>query len=45
MLEVCVVYVYVGSGHGGRNEEGCSVFRQLCPVSFPVVGERPSALP
>ena len=32
--------VYVG-GYGGLSE---SVFRELCPVSFLVVGESPSVL-
>ena len=38
---------YVGSvyvcRYGGRSEIGC-VFRELCPVSFLVVGESPSVL-
>ena len=33
--------VYVGE-YGGLSESG--VFRELCPVSFPVVGESPSVL-
>ena len=33
--------VYVG-GHGGLSESGLCVFRELCPVSFVVVGESPS---
>ena len=33
--------VYVG-GYGGISES--CVFRELCPVSFPVVGESPSIL-
>ena len=35
--------VYVG-GYGGLSESGLCVFRDLCPVSFLVVGERPSVL-
>ena len=32
--------VYVG-GYGGLSESGLCVFRELCPVSFFVVGESP----
>ena len=36
---------YVGSayngGYGGLNESGLCVFREVCPVSFLVVGESP----
>ena len=35
--------VYVG-GYGGLSESGLCVFRELCPVSFRVVGESPSVL-
>ena len=50
--EVCKNYVgnvYVGGysgygGYGGLNESGLCVFRELCPVSFLVVGEIPSVL-
>ena len=40
---------YVGSvcvgGYGGLSESGlCVVFRELCPVSFLVVGEGPAVL-
>ena len=35
--------VYVG-GYGGLSESGHRVFRELCPVSFLVVGESPSIL-
>ena len=35
--------VYVG-GYGGLSESGLCVFRELCPVSFLVVGESPSVL-
>ena len=39
---------YVGSvcigGYGGLSESGFCVFRELCPVSFLVVGECPSVL-
>ena len=35
--------VYVG-GNGGLSESGLCVFRELCPVSFLVVGESPAVL-
>ena len=35
--------VYTG-GYGGLSEIGLYVFRELCPVSFLVVGECPSVL-
>ena len=35
--------VYIG-GYGGLSESGLGVFRELCPVSFLVVGESPSVL-
>ena len=35
--------MYVG-GYGGLSESGLCVFRELCPVSFLVVGETPSVL-
>ena len=38
LLAVCML---VGSG---LSESGLCVFRELCPVSFLVVGERPSVL-
>ena len=44
--DVCKNYigcVYVG-GYGGLSESGRCVFRELCPVSFLVVGESPSVL-
>ena len=44
--EVCKNYngsVYVG-GYCGLSESGLCVFRELCPVSFLVVGECPSLL-
>ena len=31
-------------GYGGLSESGVCVFRELCPVSFLVVGESPSVL-
>ena len=34
----------VGSGYGGLSESGLCIFRELCPVSFLVVGESPSVL-
>ena len=36
-----VTSVYV-CGYGGLSENGLYVFRELCPVSFLVVGESPS---
>ena len=44
--DVCENYVsrgYIG-GYGGLSESGLCVFRDLCPVSFLVVGECPSVL-
>ena len=44
--DVCENYVgsvYIG-GEGGLSESGLCVFRELCPVSFLVVGECPSVL-
>ena len=44
--EVCENYVgsvYIG-GYVGLSESGLCVFRELCPVSFLVVGESPSDL-
>ena len=44
--DVCKNYVgsvYIG-GYGGLSESGPCVFRELCPVSFLVVGESPSVL-
>ena len=35
---------YVGSVYGGLSESGLCVFRELCPVSFLVVGESPLVL-
>ena len=43
---VCENYmgsVYIG-GYGGLGDSGPCVFRELCPVSFLVVGECPSVL-
>ena len=42
---VCHQYgsVYVGR-YGGLRESGLCVFRELCPVSFLVVGKSPSVL-
>ena len=42
-VKINVGSVYVG-GHGGLSESGPCVFRELCPVSFLVVGESPSVL-
>ena len=36
-----VTSLYV-CGYGGLSESGLCVFRELCPVSFLVVGESPS---
>ena len=44
--DVCKNYVgsvYVG-GYGGLSESVLCVFRELCTVSFLVVGESPSVL-
>ena len=44
--DICEHYVgsvYIG-GEGGLSESGLCVFRELCPVSFLVVGECPSVL-
>ena len=44
--DVCENYVgsvYIG-GYGGLSVSGLCVFRELCPVSFLVVGECPSVL-
>ena len=44
--DVCENYVgsvYI-SGHAGLSESGIFVFRELCPVSFLVVGECLSGL-
>ena len=35
MLAVCTVYV---GGYGGLSESGICVIRELCPVSFRIVG-------
>ena len=40
---VAALSVYVG-GYGGLSESGLCAFRELCPVSFLVVGESPSVL-
>ena len=39
--DVCENYI---GGYGGLSESGLCVFRELCPVSFLVVGECPSGL-
>ena len=44
--DICENYVgsvYIG-GYGGLSESGLCVIRELCPVSFLVVGECPSVL-
>ena len=44
--DICEKYVgsvYIG-GYGGLSESGLCVFRELCPVSFLVVGICPSVL-
>ena len=38
VFENYVGSVYIG-GYGGLSESGLCVFRELCPVSFLVVGE------
>ena len=43
VCENSVGRVYVG-GYGCLSESGHCVFRELCPVSFLVVGESPSVL-
>ena len=43
VCEYSVGSVYI-SGYGGLSESGLCVFRELCPVSFLVVGECPSVL-
>ena len=42
-VKISVCSVYVG-GYGGPSESRLCVFRELCPVSFLVVGESPSVL-
>ena len=43
--KISVGSVYsVNWGYGGLSESELCVFRKLCPVSFLVVGECPSAL-
>ena len=37
-VKIIVGSVYI-DGHGGLSESGLCVFRELCPVSFLVVGE------
>ena len=44
MMFVCVYVGGYGGGYGGLSESGLFVFRELCPVSFLVVGESPSVL-
>ena len=39
--DVSIVYV---DGYGGLSESGLCVFRELCPVSFLVVGKSTSVL-
>ena len=43
VCENSVISVNIG-GYGSLSESGLCVFRELCPVSFPVVGECPSVL-
>ena len=43
VCENSVCSVYIG-GYGGLSESGLCVFRELCPVSFLVVGECQSVL-
>ena len=47
-ISMMFVKKYVGSvyagGYGALSDSGLCVFRELCPVSFLVVSERPSVL-
>ena len=47
-ISMMFVKKYVGSvnfgGYGGRSESGLCVFRELCPVSFLVIGKSLSVL-
>ena len=43
VCENSVGSAYVG-GYGGLSESGLCVFREMCPVSFFVVGKGPSVL-
>ena len=43
VCEYSVSSVYIG-GYGGLSESGLCVFRELCLVSFLVVGEFPLVL-
>ena len=43
-ISMMVKKKYVGKEYGGLSESGLCVFRELCPVSFLVVGETPSVL-
>ena len=43
VCENSVDSVYI-SGYGGLSKSGLCVFRELCPVSFLLVGESPSVL-
>ena len=43
VCETSVGSVYIG-GYGGLSESGLCVFRELCPVSFLVVGKCQSVL-
>ena len=43
VCENSVGSVYIG-GYGSLSKSGLCVFRELCPVSFIVVGECPSVL-
>ena len=43
VCENTVGSAYIG-GYGGLSESGLCDFRELCPVSFLVVGECPSVL-
>ena len=41
---LCILPFGNVGGYGGLSESGLCVFRELCPVSFLVVGESPSVL-
>ena len=43
-ISMLFVKKYVDSVYGGLSESGLCIFRELCPVSFLVVGEIPSVL-
>ena len=44
MMYVKIMLAVVVGGYSGLSESGLCVFRELCPVSFLVVGGNPSVL-